>query len=157
MRIGLISDTHGLLRPQVLERLADVDLILHAGDIGPEDIVTELEVLAPVKAVHGNTDGLAIRARYPEVQEMEEVGRRIVVTHGHVYGSPTPAVLRNAFPAADVIVFGHTHRPEIDRAEGRLVINPGAAGPARFRLSPSVAVLRLDSSTAEVEEIPLTD
>ncbi|MGQ0814494.1 MAG: metallophosphoesterase family protein [Gemmatimonadota bacterium] len=151
-RIGLISDTHGKLRAQVFELFTDVDLILHAGDIGSADIITELQTIARVHAVHGNTDDFDIRARFHESAEVEFAGLHIVVTHGHLLGVPTPGALRQAFPNADVIVYGHTHKPLLD--PGRpLVVNPGAAGPARFNLEPSVAIL--DASSLEVEFLNL--
>jgi len=150
MRLGLISDTHGLLRPEVFEHFDGVDRILHAGDIGPPDILVELEALAPVTAVFGNTDGFDIRARVPEAAVLEIEGLRIRVVHGHQHGSPKPDVLRAAYPDADVIVYGHTHRALVDRSEGRLVINPGAAGPVRFNLTPSIALLDLSAGRAEV-------
>jgi uncharacterized protein len=144
MRIGLISDTHGKLRPEVFDRLAGVDLILHAGDIGSLDIITELEAIAPVHAVHGNIDDFDVRDRHHESVELVADGKRFAITHGHLLGAPTPAALRNLFPNADVIVYGHTHKPLLDEA-APLVVNPGAAGPARFRLAPSVAVIETAS------------
>src|SRR6188768_3047522 len=100
MRIGLISDTHGKLRPAVFERLAGVDLIFHAGDIGSLDIITELETIAPVQAVHGNTDDFDVRDRYRETLELVADGKRIAVTHGHLIASLTPVGLRGLFPDA---------------------------------------------------------
>lgn len=155
MRIGLISDTHGLLRPEVFDRFEGVDRILHAGDIGTTDILVELEAIAPVTAVYGNTDGFEIRARAPERAELEIEGRRVVVVHGHLLGSPTPERLRATEPEADIIVYGHTHKARIDRGGSTLVVNPGAAGPARFRLIPSIAILTLEGDAAEVEILPL--
>ena len=155
MRIGLISDTHGLLRPAVFDHFADVALILHAGDVGPASIITELETIAPVHAVVGNTDGWELRHQLPEVATLSIEARTFVVTHGHLLGSPTPDNLSAAFPNADIIVYGHTHRPLIDDTRGRLVINPGAAGPARFHLKPSIAILTLTPERAEVERIDL--
>ena len=153
MRLGLISDTHGKLRPQVLALFEGVDLILHAGDIGDGGIITELETLAPVQAVHGNTDDSELSQRYHETAHVMVEGLHIVVTHGHLLGSPTPALLRRHFPDADVVVYGHTHEPLVDREARPLLINPGAAGPARFKLRPSVAILELPS--LDVKEIPL--
>jgi uncharacterized protein len=146
MRIGLISDTHGRLRPQVFERLAGVDLILHAGDVGPYDIITELEAIAPVHAVIGNTDVLELWPRVNDVVRLELEGRKLVMLHGHQLGSPTAERLRGAYPDADIIVYGHTHRQRVDEIGGCLIVNPGAAGPARFDLKPSVAVLLLERS-----------
>lgn len=143
MRIGLISDTHGRLRPDVFGIFAGVDVILHAGDVGPVSILTELETIAPVHAVLGNTDGFELVPRVQESLALEMEGRRIVVVHGHQFGSPSPARLREAYPAADVVVYGHTHRPLLDTDTSPVVVNPGAAGQARFRLKPSVAILTL--------------
>lgn len=156
MRIGLISDTHGKLRNQVFTALGGVSRILHAGDIGPWDIVVELEAIAPVTAVYGNTDHFDVRDRVAEVAEVEVAGYRIRVIHGHQLGSPDAAGLRAALPDADIIVYGHTHRPRVDEVEGTLVVNPGSAGAARFGLEPSVAVLTLTGDRPDVELIELS-
>ena len=142
MKVGLISDTHGKLRPEVFEAFTNVDVILHAGDIGAPDIITALEAIAPVHAVHGNTDDFDVRAQYGESLDVELGGKRIVVVHGHLLGSPTPERLRSAFPQADVIVYGHTHKPMVNQV-APMIVNPGAAGPARFKLKPSVAILEI--------------
>jgi putative phosphoesterase len=156
MIIGLISDTHGKLRPAVFERFRGVDLILHAGDVGPLDIITALETIAPVHAVLGNTDGWELAPRAQELVELELEGRRLVLVHGHQLGSPTPGLLRAAHPQADIIVYGHTHRQHIDDSGSSLVVNPGAAGPARFSLKPSVARLTLEIGAGpSVELLPL--
>ena len=155
VRIGVISDTHGLLRSEVFHHFAGVDRILHAGDIGSLEILTELEAVAPVTAVTGNTDGFELRARLPEVAELECAGCILVVVHGDQFGSPAPPVLRATYPDADIIVYGHTHRPMVDRAEGRLVVNPGAAGPRRFDLQPSVGILTLSAAGVEIEIVEL--
>lgn len=155
MLVGLISDTHGLLRPEVFDRLAGVDRILHAGDVGPADLLIELEAIAPVTAVWGNTDGFDVRARVPERAVVELEGWTIVVVHGHQFGSPTPELLREAFPEADIIVYGHTHRAVLNRTGKKLVINPGAAGPPRFRLTPSVALLTLERGSADARIVDL--
>jgi uncharacterized protein len=150
VRVGLISDTHGKLRPQVFDALAGVDVILHAGDVGGIDIIDELETIAPVHAVIGNTDSSALRPRVQDVVELELEGHRVVMLHGHVLGSPTAASLRAAHPSADVIVYGHTHRQRVDVLDGCVIVNPGAAGAARFNLKPSVAVLTLEAGAAPV-------
>ena len=156
LTVGLISDTHGLLRPEVFRVFEGVDRILHAGDVGREDILIELRAIAPVDAVYGNTDGWDLRAALKGELTLTIAGHTIVLVHGDFLGSPTPATLRRAFPAADVIVYGHTHQQLIDRAEGApLTINPGAAGPARFKLKPSVARLTLGAGEPKVELIPL--
>jgi len=153
--IGLISDTHGHLRPGVFGALDGVERILHAGDVGPVDILVELEAIAPVTAVHGNTDRWDVREQTTEAERLELAGRVVVLTHGHLLGSPNPANLRAAYPAADIIVYGHTHRPAVDRHDGALIVNPGAAGPPRFRLKPSVAILELAEDGEEVRLIEL--
>src|SRR5690242_14741692 len=137
--IGLISDTHGLVRADVHTALAGVELILHAGDVGGADVLRELELIAPVLAVYGNTDppgepDLAMTI------DTEIGGVSVHVSHGHELGSPTPERLLERY-AADVIVYGHTHKPLAVNAGERWVVNPGAAGPRRFDLAPSVAIL----------------
>ena len=153
MKVGLISDTHGLLRPELFELFRDVDVILHAGDIGMLDLVTELEAIVPVHAVHGNTDDFEVRSRYGEVAEVELEGVHITITHGHLLGSPTPRSLRTKFPNTQLIMYGHTHVPLIDQNATPLVVNPGAAGPARFNVKPTVAILHLPS--LEIEQLQI--
>ena len=152
--IGLISDTHGLVRPEVFDALAGVSQILHAGDVGPASVLVELAAIAPVRAVWGNTDA---PGRPDLVERIEEVidGVRIVVTHGHELGSPTPPKLVGAHMTADVIVYGHTHQQLVTKAARRVVVNPGAAGPRRFKLQPCVAKLYIWKGKADVELIPL--
>jgi uncharacterized protein len=145
VRLGVIADTHGLLRPEVLDVFRNVDHILHAGDLGPLDLLAELEALAPVTAVYGNTDGWDVRARLPPVARVELDGFRVVVTHGDQLGSPTPEKLQVAFPDAEILVFGHTHRPILTVVDVVVtVMNPGGAGPRRFDLPPSVGILELE-------------
>ena len=151
--IGLISDTHGLLRPEVFAALARVELILHAGDVGGDDVLDELQAIAPVHAVFGNTDPPG-HPRLLERLDREIDGVTIHVSHGHEVGSPTPAKLLAAYEAR-VIVYGHTHRGLIERHQDRLVINPGAAGARRFNLLPSVGLLRLDGASVEAELVSL--
>jgi uncharacterized protein len=145
MRLGVIADTHGLLRPEVFEVFAQVNHILHAGDVGPASLLTELEGLAPVTAVYGNTDGIELRQRLPQVATVELDGFEIVVTHGDQFGSPTAEVVQRAFPTAEIIVFGHTHRPLLTLVDTVVtVMNPGGAGQRRFNLPPSVGILELE-------------
>jgi putative phosphoesterase len=145
MRLGVIADTHGLLRPEVFQAFAEVDHILHAGDVGPPDLLIELETLAPVTAVYGNTDGMELRSRLPQVAALELEGFDIIVTHGDVLGSPTPENLNAAFPDAQIIVYGHTHKPLLTVVDVVVtVMNPGSAGPRRFKLMPSVGILELE-------------
>jgi uncharacterized protein len=144
--VGLISDTHGLLRPEVFDVFKDVEMILHAGDVGGDDILDELALIAPVHAVYGNTDDPG-DPRLAESIERSVAGVSIHVSHGHEVGRPTPEKLLASY-AADVIVYGHTHRQLVTRADGRLVVNPGAAGPRRFDLVPSVARLTIEGRRA---------
>lgn len=152
-RIGLISDTHGLMRPEVFAALAGVERILHAGDVGPDQILAELELIAPVVAVYGNTDDPG-RATLRESIDESIAGVRVHVSHGHEVGSPNPERLVARY-AADVIVYGHTHRQLIARIGSQLVVNPGAAGARRFNLEPSVAVLTIEDGRADVALVPL--
>lgn len=151
--IGLISDTHGLVRPEVFDALAGVTLILHAGDVGT-GVLEELSAIAPVEAVYGNTDPPGLPGlRRAIVRDV--LGVSIHVSHGHELGSPTPAKLLERYPE-DVLVYGHTHRQLVARAEGRLVVNPGAAGARRFDLVPSVGRLTIgEGKQVEVEIVEL--
>ena len=151
--LGLISDTHGLLRPDVHTAFAGVELILHAGDVGGDEILDELELIAPVRAVYGNTDAPG-QPRLADAIDLSIGGLSVHVSHGHEIGSPVAAKLLERY-AADVVVFGHTHRPLIARAGDRLVLNPGAAGPRRFDIMPSVARLTIRDGRADAELIAL--
>jgi hypothetical protein len=145
MRLGIISDTHGLLRPAVFEVFSQVDHILHAGDLGPLALLTELEALAPVTAVFGNTDDMEVRHRLRRVAQVRLDGFDIVVTHGDQFGSPTPEVVQAAFPEAEIIVYGHTHRPVLTLVDVVVtVMNPGSAGQRRFDLEPTVGIMELE-------------
>ena len=151
--VGLISDTHGMMRPDVFTALAGVDLILHAGDVGGDEILDELASIAPVHAVYGNTDPPG-QPRLSEAIEMEIGGVRVHVSHGHEVGPPTPAKLLARY-AADVIVYGHTHQQLVVQAEGRWVVNPGAAGARRFDLLPSVGRMTIENGAVAIEIIDL--
>ena len=151
--IGLIADTHGLLRPDVHTALAGVELNLHAGDVGGEEILAELELIAPVLAVYGNTDP-SEHAGLVDALDVVIAGVRIHVSHGHEVRRPSPEVLAAAYDA-DVIVYGHTHRQRVDRVGQKLVVNPGAAGARRFDIEPSVARLRIAEGRSDVTILPL--
>lgn len=152
--VGLISDTHGLLRASVFDALAGVSLILHAGDVGGVDVLDALATIAPVQAVFGNTDPAGHPALVDAI-ERTVGGVSIHVSHGHELGRPTPERLLAAYPQ-DVLVYGHTHRQLVVRApDGRLVVNPGAAGARRFDLAPSVARLTIRGGAAEVALVEL--
>lgn len=149
MLVGLVSDTHSLVRPEIFDALAGVELILHAGDVGGRSVIDELSAIAPVRAVYGNTDapgepGLEARL------SLKLQGHTIHVSHGHEVGAPTPQKLLARY-TADVIVYGHTHRPLVERVGSRLVVNPGAAGPRRFNLKPSVARMTVSAAGIDVD------
>jgi putative phosphoesterase len=153
MLVGLISDTHGLLRPEVFDVFHGVDLILHAGDVGGREIVTELRAIASVHAVYGNTD----RPGEPGLAGSIDIsleGLNVHVSHGHELGSPTPAKLVATYPA-DIVIYGHTHKALVERLNGALVVNPGAAGPRRFDVKPSVAILTIKNDRADVKIVRL--
>jgi hypothetical protein len=145
MRLGLISDTHGLLRPEVFDVFQEVDHILHAGDVGKWEVVVELQALAPVTAVYGNTDDATLRARLPQVATLRLDGFDIVVTHGDQLGVPTPEGLHAAFPDGEILVFGHTHKPLLELVDRTItVMNPGSAGQRRFELPVTVGIMELE-------------
>lgn len=132
---------------------AGVEVILHAGDVGGDEILDELSIIAPVHAVYGNSDEPG-NPRLRASIDMVVDGLRIHVSHGHELGVPKPEKLLARY-AANVIVFGHTHSPVVVKADGRLVVNPGAAGPARFDLKPSVAILEIADGKPEVSIVPI--
>lgn len=145
MRLGVIADTHGLLRPQVFDVFRSVDHILHGGDVGKREILNDLQALAPVTAVYGNTDDLELRSLLPRVATLRLDGFDIVVTHGDQHRATTPAALHTAFPEADIIIYGHTHKPHLELVDRTVtVMNPGSAGPRRFDLPVSVGILELE-------------
>ncbi len=156
IEIGLISDTHGLLRPEVHAALAGVSLILHAGDVCSDTILDELALIAPVQAVCGNCDAPG-DAGLAQERVVTLEGVRIHVSHGHEVGRPTAERLMAAYPGFDVIVYGHTHVQKVERVGDVLVVNPGAAGHRRFDLMPSVARLVIDAGRAEVTCMELPD
>jgi putative phosphoesterase len=155
MKLGILSDTHGLLRAQVFEVFAGVEHILHAGDIGPSDLLDELGALAPVTAVWGNTDDRDVRGRVPEVAEIELAGVRIVVLHGMQLGSPTPEKAAAAYPHAGLVVFGHSHKPVIRQVGPTLAVNPGSAGRPRFRDPVTCALADLADGTVAARLVEL--
>lgn len=150
--IGLIADTHGLVRPGVSSALEGVELIIHAGDVG-DGVLAELAEIAPIRAVRGNTDPIG-DPDLPLSLLLEVGGLTIHVSHGNELGVPTPEKLLAAYDQ-DVLIYGHTHRQIVAREGYRLVVNPGSAGPRRFNLLPSVARLTIVDGFAEVELIDL--
>ena len=151
--LGVISDTHGLVRPDVHLALAGVYLILHAGDVCGDDVLEELNLIAPVAAVCGNCDPPG-HPRLMERITRSFGGVSFHVSHGHELGVPTPAKLLAAYDA-NVCIYGHTHRPMIHQTGHRLVVNPGAAGPRRFDLVPTVARVTIRAGVASAELVEL--
>jgi putative phosphoesterase len=148
--IGIISDTHGLVRPQALEALKDVDMILHAGDIGSQDVLDTLNEIAPVVAVRGNNDK-ADWARSLSDWEVVEVGAvSIYMLHDvkEIDISPSGAGFQ-------VVVSGHSHRPAVAEQRGVLYVNPGSAGPRRFTLPVSLAHLHVAGEKVHAQIIEL--
>ena len=159
MRLGVISDTHGLLRPEVFDVFEGVDQILHAGDVGPLELLNELKEIAPVTAVYGNTDGSDLRTTLRRVAAIELDGFHIVVTHGDQFGRGVrPWQLHEAFPDADIIIYGHSHQPLLEIVDVVVtVMNPGAAGPRRFDIPASVGIIELEAGIPpRARLVPLT-
>lgn len=149
-RIGLISDTHGLLRPQVLPLLRGTDLILHAGDVGRPEILDQLAVVAPVQAVRGNVDGGTLGA-LPLTQAVEVCGHLLYMVHIVDDLDVDPA---SAGVAA--VVHGHTHRHRVERVDDVWFLNPGSAGPRRFDLPVTLALLEVDAHGIRTEIIDIS-
>ena len=152
MLVGLIADTHGLLRPEVADAFAGVEHVLHAGDVGSQDVLDGLAALAPVTAVRGNVDG---GLDLPELARLELAGVRVVVLHGHRLASRTPDSVAAAHPDAGLVVFGHSHRPVVGRVGEVLAVNPGSAGRQRFRNPVTVALAELDDGAARARLVTL--
>lgn len=149
MELGLISDTHGLLRPEALAALRGSALILHAGDIGTPEVLRELETLAPVAAVRGNNDVAAWAARLPERTIVDAGGLRLLLLHDRAALEPEAAA------GVHAIISGHSHRPSIEERNGVLFINPGSAGPRRFRLPIALARARIRAGRIEARIVNL--
>lgn len=152
LRVGVISDTHGLLRPQAMALLQGCDHIVHGGDIGGREILAQLALLAPVTAVRGNNDSEPWAASLPQTQLLELGGVKIFVVHNldDLKFHPLPEGVR-------VVVSGHSHKPAVGERDGVLYVNPGSAGPRRFTLPISVAQLEIlgSSVTPELMELQL--
>jgi len=148
--IGVISDTHGLIRPEVKDLFKDVDLIVHAGDIGSLEVLEELKRISPVVAVRGNCDRGSWAYDIP-MSDMVEAGKySLYVLHdiGQLDIEPKAA-------GVDIVIYGHSHRPEAFRKDGVLYLNPGSAGPKRFALPVGLAKLYLDEKTIDYELIKM--
>jgi uncharacterized protein len=150
MKFGIISDTHGLLRPEALEALAGVDHILHAGDVGNPDILDALRELAPVTAIRGNIDTHGPCADLPATDVVELAGKLFYLVHSEHWIDINPAAAGIA-----VVVSGHSHQPSIENRAGVFYLNPGSAGPRRFKLPVTVAIVEVeeDDIKARIVEI----
>lgn len=150
MRVGVISDTHGLLRPEAVKALANSELILHAGDIGKPEILAELEAIAPVIAVRGNNDQGEWAEAIGDRQTFKIEDISVHLLHiGQEF---------NRLEAADVqvVISGHSHKPSIVEQNGILFLNPGSAGPRRFKLPISVAHLQIEGRAIHAEIVELS-
>lgn len=151
--VGLVSDTHGRLRPELLDLFRGVDRILHAGDVGDPEILACLEEVAPLIAVRGNVDPGSVRQRTRESFVGEVAGLRIAVVHGHV--TTDPAALADRFAGADVVVHGHTHEPRVLRRQGLVIVNPGSAGPRRPGKPVTAGLLGVREGRPEIRLVHL--
>ena len=150
IQIGVISDTHGLLRPTAVEALAGSALIIHAGDVGKPEILVALREVAPVVAVRGNVDRGAWAWELPE-REVAEVGQvRLYVLHDLAMLDLDPVAA--GFQA---VISGHSHQPSIEHRDGVLYLNPGSAGPRRFTLPMSLALIRVEGTTLQPQLVEL--
>ena len=153
--IGLISDTHGRVRPQLADAFSGVDRIVHAGDVGDAAVLRALAAIAPVEAVSGNVDDRQDPS-LPRARTLPVGGRTLHVSHGDELGSPKPEALLARY-AADIVVYGHTDRALLFRApDGRVAVNPGSAGAPRFNLKASVAILTVTDGQVDVRFIEFT-
>jgi uncharacterized protein len=143
MRIGLISDTHGLMRPEALDALRGSNHILHAGDIGAPAVLEALRAIAPLTVVRGNNDGGAWARAIPDTETVELGGVAVHMLHEIALLAVDPAA-----GGLGVVVCGHSHRPAIETRDGVLYVNPGSAGPRRFTLPVSVGYLEVDGGKA---------
>jgi len=149
-RIGLVSDTHGLLREEAIAALRGSDHLIHAGDIGDPGILQRLSTIAPLTAVRGNNDVGDWADAVPETQQIEFRGARIYVIHDLATLAIDPRAA-----GIDVVVSGHSHRPRCERRQGVLYVNPGSAGPRRFLLPIGVGVLTIDAAGIDAQLVTL--
>ena len=153
MKIGVVSDTHGLLRPEVLPALAGVEQILHLGDVGNASVLDELATLAPVHAVRGNVDRSGRCSKLPETDVLLFADHYLYLLHdlGTLHLDPAAAQF-------SVVLYGHSHRPLVERRKGVLYFNPGSCGPRRFELPVTVGLLHLQPNaepSAEIIYLPI--
>ena len=148
--IGVISDTHGLLRPEAIAALQGSGLIIHAGDIGRLEVIEQLAAIAPVKAIRGNIDQAAWADEFPETEVVQANDMLIYVLHNlkALDLAPQAAGFR-------IVVSGHSHQPKIEEKDGTLYLNPGSAGPRRFKLQIAVGRLTISGKSIQGEILPL--
>lgn len=149
--VGVISDTHGVLRPQAAQALRGVELIIHAGDIGHPRVLTALEEIAPVQAVRGNTDRGEWARGLPLSRLLEVGGVRLYVLHELQALDQT----RRPWLRFQAVIYGHSHQPRLERQDGVLYLNPGSAGPRRFTLPVTLALLRVQEGRLQAEVVNL--
>lgn len=148
--IGVVSDTHGLLRPEVFRHLIDVESIIHAGDIGAPNVLEKLRTVAPVSAIRGNNDKGSWAEAIPETLSLQVRGHSIHVLHDLSQIDLSPAAA-----GISVVISGHSHKPEIKERAGVLFVNPGSIGPRRFRLPVALARLYLTDAVVRAEIVEL--
>ncbi|AKN29063.1 metallophosphoesterase family protein [Stutzerimonas stutzeri] len=151
MRIGLISDTHGLLRTEAVAALQGCAQIIHAGDIGKPQVLDGLRAIAPLEAIRGNIDTPDWAQVLPERLDLRIGGLTLHVLHDLKQLDIDPLAA-----GVDVVIAGHSHKPKVERRDGVLYVNPGSAGPRRFSLPISLALLELNDGQAQVELISLS-
>jgi uncharacterized protein len=144
MLVGIISDTHGLIRPEAITALQGSDLIIHAGDIGKPEVIDQLNAIAPTHAVRGNVDTQSWARTLPDTRVVEAGALRLFVLHVRAELVVDPVIAGYA-----AVIFGHSHKPSTETRNGVLWLNPGSAGPRRFRLPISVARIRVSGQTIE--------
>jgi len=150
--VGVISDTHGLLRPQALDALRGCDLIIHAGDVGRPDVLAPLRALAPLHVVRGNVDYGDWAERLPMTARVDAAGRAFHVLHNIAELDLDPAAAGLA-----AVVYGHSHKPSIEMRDGVLWLNPGSAGPRRFSLPITLARVRVAADALSPEIVTLAE
>lgn len=150
-RVGVLSDTHGLLRPEVLPALSGVKHILHAGDVGSPQILDDLRSIAPVTAIRGNTDTHGPCGLLPSTEIVELAGRFFYLVHDVAQLDINPAAA-----GVDCVIFGHSHKPFFEERRGVLYLNPGSCGPRRFNLPITLALLEIDAERISHQLIHLS-
>lgn len=152
VRVGVISDTHGLLRPEAVELLRGCEHILHAGDVGKAEILEALREIAPVTAIRGNIDRTGVCAELPTTEAVELGGVLFYLVHSVADLDLNPQV-----GGVGVVVSGHSHSASVEQRDGVLYLNPGSAGPRRFRLPVTIALLEVGGGVVEARIVPVVE